>query len=216
MAATTDKVDVRGLRAALARGDRVKAPTIRVKAADNGIVGVGAQDGSKLQPQPTGGEAIQLQNRNFGRLIQPRLRQRGGGAAAVLSTDSEFDNRPLILKPWSKSVRTTNVAALSHFPCGLWVRLPGIKAHIADVRILSLLFSRLEKPICTDGVTADGLSYNYARVCVEVYADVELQDVIEYQDPYGNFFVQRVIYEWRPHRCPNCCNFGRQNTQNLI
>ncbi|KAL9686687.1 hypothetical protein QQ045_031080 [Rhodiola kirilowii] len=67
---------------------------------------------------------------------------------------------------------------------------------------------RLGKPIFTNGVTTDGLSYNYARVCIKVYADIELQDSIEYQDPYGNCFVQPVLYEWRPPRCSNCCNFG--------
>ncbi|KAL9690309.1 hypothetical protein QQ045_010706 [Rhodiola kirilowii] len=35
----------------------------------------------------------------------------------------------------------------------------------------------------------------------------ELQDSIEYQDPYGNSYVQPVIYEWRPSRCGNCYRF---------
>ncbi|KAL9665702.1 hypothetical protein QQ045_000021 [Rhodiola kirilowii] len=66
----------------------------------------------------------------------------------------------------------------------------------------------LGTPICTDGVTAEGSSYNYARVCVQIYADQEFMDHIEYEDPYGNCYVQPVEYEWKPPRCHNCCNFG--------
>ncbi|KAL9663301.1 hypothetical protein QQ045_028141 [Rhodiola kirilowii] len=90
----------------------------------------------------------------------------------------------------------------------VWVRLPGMKAHLADSSILSLLCSRIGRPICTDGVTAQGSSYNYARVCVEVFAELELEETIEFQDPYGNSYVQHVEYEWKPPRCVNCLHFG--------
>ncbi|KAL9663819.1 hypothetical protein QQ045_019211 [Rhodiola kirilowii] len=116
-----------------------------------------------------------------------------------------FDNRPFILKQWSEA-EEYKCGSISALP--VWVRLPRIKAHLADARILSLLCSRLGKPICTDDITADGLNYNYVRVCIEVYADAELLNSIEYQDPYGNKFVQPVLYEWEPPRCNNCCNFG--------
>ncbi|KAL9668979.1 hypothetical protein QQ045_006520 [Rhodiola kirilowii] len=104
---------------------------------------------------------------------------------------------PFILKAWSEDedYKCGSVLALP-----VWARLYRIMAHIADPRILSLLCSCLGKTICTDGVTADDLSYNFARVCVEVYADAELKDYIEYQDPYRNCFVQPMMYEWRHSR----------------
>ncbi|KAL9688754.1 hypothetical protein QQ045_033178 [Rhodiola kirilowii] len=113
-----------------------------------------------------------------------------------------FDNHPLILKEWSEheDYKCGSVASLP-----VWVRLPAIKAHVTDLRILSRLCSKLGKPICTDGITADGTSYSFARVCVEVFGEVELADNIEYEDPYGNRYVQPVLYEWRPSRCNNCC-----------
>ncbi|KAL9689834.1 hypothetical protein QQ045_010224 [Rhodiola kirilowii] len=130
----------------------------------------------------------------------------GEKQAAVMSGGPwTFDNRPLILKPWSEE---------EEYKCGsveslpVWIRLPRLKAHLADTIILSRLCSRLGKPICTDGVTADGSSYNFARVCVEIYADQEFLDCIEFEDPYGNCHHQPVVYEWRPPRCSNCCNFG--------
>ncbi|KAL9676187.1 hypothetical protein QQ045_004400 [Rhodiola kirilowii] len=116
-----------------------------------------------------------------------------------------FDNRPLILKPRSEE---------DEYKCGsvdalpVWIRLPRLKAHLADTIILSRLCSRLGTPICTDGVTAEGSSYNFARVCVEIYVDQEFMDHIEYEDPYGNCYVQLVVYEWKPPRCHNYCNFG--------
>ncbi|CAM8957402.1 unnamed protein product [Rhodiola kirilowii] len=116
-----------------------------------------------------------------------------------------FDNRPMILKSWSEEeeYKCGSVEALP-----VWIRLPRLKAHLADTIILSRLCSRIGTPICTDGVTADGSSYNYAGVCVQIHADQELMDRIEFEDPYGNINVQPVEYEWKPPRCHNCCNFG--------
>ncbi|KAL9685136.1 hypothetical protein QQ045_022583 [Rhodiola kirilowii] len=116
-----------------------------------------------------------------------------------------FDNCPFILQQWSEheDYKCGSVKALP-----VWVRLPGLKAHVSDLKILSRICSKLGKLICIDGITVDGSSYGYARVCVEVFRDVELTDKIEYQDPYGNSYVQSVMYEWRPPRCDNCYNFG--------
>ncbi|KAL9674556.1 hypothetical protein QQ045_030828 [Rhodiola kirilowii] len=121
-----------------------------------------------------------------------------------------FDNRPLILKEWSEheDYKSGSVASLP-----VWVRLPAIKAHLMDPKILSRICSKLGRPICTDGVTAEGTSLSFARVCVEVYGEVELEDFIEYEDPFGNRYVQSVLYEWRPPRCSNCCNFGHLKEQ---
>lgn len=33
--------------------------------------------------------------------------------------------------------------------------------------------------------------------------------MIAYADPFGNTYVQPVVYEWRPPRCTNCLNFGQ-------
>ncbi|CAM8885833.1 unnamed protein product [Rhodiola kirilowii] len=123
----------------------------------------------------------------------------------ILGGPWTFDNRPLILKHWSEH-EDYKCGSIESLP--VWVTLPGIKAHVSDLTILSRICSVLGIPICTDGVTADGSSYGYARVCVEVFGDVELLDRIEYEDPYGNCYVQPVLYEWRPPRCTNCCNFG--------
>ncbi|KAL9691043.1 hypothetical protein QQ045_011460 [Rhodiola kirilowii] len=121
-----------------------------------------------------------------------------------------FDNRPLILKEWSEheDYKCGSVASLP-----VWVRLPAIKAHLMDPKILSRICSKLGRPICTDGVTAEGTSLSFARVCVEVYGEVELENFIEYEDPFENRYVQPVLYEWRPPRCNNCCNFGHLKEQ---
>ncbi|CAM8962978.1 unnamed protein product [Rhodiola kirilowii] len=121
-----------------------------------------------------------------------------------------FDNRPLILKPWSEQEEYT-CGSVDALP--VWIRLPRLKAHLVDSIILSRLCSRLGTPICTDGVTAEGSNFNYARVCVQIYADQDFMDCIEYEDPYGNCYVQPVEYEWRPPRCLNCFNFGHVNAK---
>ncbi|CAM8977828.1 unnamed protein product [Rhodiola kirilowii] len=116
-----------------------------------------------------------------------------------------FDNRPLILKPWSEDEKY-KCGSIDALP--VWIRLPGLKAHLCGASSLSRLCSQLGKPICTDGVTAEGSFMSYARVCVEIFADHEFREVIRYKDPYGNSFTQPVVYEWKPLRCTNCLNFG--------
>ncbi|KAL9680094.1 hypothetical protein QQ045_017970 [Rhodiola kirilowii] len=102
-------------------------------------------------------------------------------AAILCGGPWTFDNQPLILKPWSEEEEYSR-GSVDALP--VWIRLPRLKAHLADTIILSRLCSRLGKPICTDGVTAQGSSYNFARVCVEIYADQEFMDYIEYKDPH--------------------------------
>ncbi|KAL9671262.1 hypothetical protein QQ045_008830 [Rhodiola kirilowii] len=76
-----------------------------------------------------------------------------------------------IVKEWSEQedYKFDSAASLP-----IWVRLPNIKAHMLDPRILSRICSKLGRPICTDGVIVDGSSYSFARVCVEVFGEVEL------------------------------------------
>ncbi|KAL9691416.1 hypothetical protein QQ045_011838 [Rhodiola kirilowii] len=87
-----------------------------------------------------------------------------------------FDNRPLIMKAWSEQEEYT-CGSVDALP--VWIRLPRLKAYLADTIILRRLCSRLGTPICTDRVTAEGSSYNYARVCVQIYADQDFMDYIE-------------------------------------
>lgn len=83
---------------------------------------------------------------------------------------------------WSQheSYKCGSIASLP-----VWIRLPEIWAHLTDVTILGYLCSRIGKPICTDGVTVDGSRLSYARVCVEIFADMDFIDNTEYEDPYG-------------------------------
>ncbi|KAL9672932.1 hypothetical protein QQ045_029185 [Rhodiola kirilowii] len=180
-----------------------------VRANDHGTSN-GTLDVLKADSQTNRGEMIQAQNKNFlaSKTASARNMERGvlgeetGGA---LGWSVTFDNRLFIFKPWSKT-EDYKCGSIDALP--VRVRLPGIKAHIANSTILSLLCSKLGKPICTNGMTVDATSYNYARVYIEVHADVEFQDSITYEDPYGNCYVQSVIYEWKPSRCSNCCSFG--------
>lgn len=54
----------------------------------------------------------------------------------LLGNPWTFDNRPFIVKPWSET---------EEYKCGsvhslpVWIRLPGIKAHLSDPKILSRL-----------------------------------------------------------------------------
>ncbi|PWA42511.1 zinc knuckle CX2CX4HX4C [Artemisia annua] len=80
------------------------------------------------------------------------------------------------------------------------------------------LASRLGKPLVMDNVTADmyrlGVGrIGYARVMIEVSAKKSLLDLIEvvYRDKNGVEVcrkVVKVVTEWLPPRCSECCVFG--------
>lgn len=124
---------------------------------------------------------------------------------ALLRSPWTFDNRPFIVKSCSPEEEYT---CRSFHSLPVWIRLPGIKAHLSNPKILSRLCSRLDKPIYIDVVMAARSSYSFARVCLKVFADREMLDDVVYEDPFGNTYRQRVKCEWRHVRCVNCLNLG--------
>ncbi|KAL9664729.1 hypothetical protein QQ045_020136 [Rhodiola kirilowii] len=77
-----------------------------------------------------------------------------------------FDNRPLIIKPWSpdENYELESVTALP-----VWVRFPGLNMHMHNEEILSMIASTIGKPIRTDDFTAGSEKLSYARVLIEVF-----------------------------------------------
>ncbi|GJU76069.1 retrotransposon protein, putative, ty1-copia subclass [Tanacetum coccineum] len=96
----------------------------------------------------------------------------------------------------------------------VWVKLHGLPITTFSEDGLSVIATKLGTPIMLDSYTADmclqswGRS-SYARVMIELRADVELKDTIVVAMPKVNgegFYMcnVRVEYEWKPPRCA-CC-----------
>ncbi|KAL9685008.1 hypothetical protein QQ045_022454 [Rhodiola kirilowii] len=116
-----------------------------------------------------------------------------------------FDNRPLVLKPWS-SDENYELGTITALP--VWVRFPGLNLHMRNKEILSMLASTVGKHIRTVGYTANSEKLSFARVLIEVYASNEFKRELCIKGPRGVTFIQRVEYEWLPPRCSHCHSFG--------
>ncbi|KAL9690072.1 hypothetical protein QQ045_010465 [Rhodiola kirilowii] len=74
--------------------------------------------------------------------------------------------------------------------------------------ILSMLSSKVSKPLRTDGFTAIVEKLAYARVLIEIYASNEIKSKVWIKGPRGTRFYQKIEYEWVPPRYKHCHRFG--------
>lgn len=118
-----------------------------------------------------------------------------------------FDNKPLLLTPWSVDL---NVEDLNVSSIPIWVKLPNLKLHLWNEHALSKLASAIGKPVCSDSITAKKDRISFARVCIEIQADFELPQILKIKGPGGREFAQKVEYEWIPPRCSHCKVFGHK------
>ncbi|GJV82382.1 copia protein [Tanacetum coccineum] len=100
----------------------------------------------------------------------------------------------------------------------VWVKLHGVPVMAFSEDGLSSIATKLGTPLMLDSYTSDmcmqswGRS-SYARVMIEIRADVELKDNIIVAMPKitreGHYTCNvRVEFEWKPPRCSSCKVFG--------
>ncbi|GJU00257.1 putative reverse transcriptase domain-containing protein [Tanacetum coccineum] len=138
------------------------------------------------------------------------------GLDVMLENGSRFiRNNPLILKKWhpGENLLKEDVSTVP-----VWVKLHGVSVTAFSEDGLSAIATKLGTPLMLDSYTFDmcmqswGRS-SYARVMIELRADVELKDNIVVAMPKitreGHYTCNvRVEYEWKPPRCSSCKVFG--------
>ncbi|GJV39855.1 zinc finger, CCHC-type containing protein [Tanacetum coccineum] len=138
------------------------------------------------------------------------------GLDAMLENGPWFiRNNPLILKKWhpNENLLKEDVSTVL-----VWVKFYGVPITAFNDDGLSAIAIRLGTPLMLDSYTSDmcmqswGRS-SYARVMIELRADVELKENIVVTIPKitreGHYTCNvRVEYEWKPLRCTSCKVFG--------
>ncbi|GJQ93719.1 retrotransposon protein, putative, ty1-copia subclass [Tanacetum coccineum] len=124
-------------------------------------------------------------------------------------------NHPLILRKWNPDVDLLKEDVGNVL---VWVKLHGVPVMAFSEDGLSVIAMKLGTPLMLDSYTSDmclqswGRS-SFARIMIELWADVELKDTIMVAMPkiiregYYTCTV-RVEYEWKPPRCSWCKVFG--------
>ncbi|KAK1297666.1 hypothetical protein QJS10_CPB15g01195 [Acorus calamus] len=116
------------------------------------------------------------------------LMRNGGFFIAKFSDEDDLMNameggpwlmagRPIVLRRWSRGMRL-EIERLETIP--VWIRFPALPLHMWGTRLISKLASAIGKPLYMDSATAGRSHIAFARVCVEISAQLELLDTILY------------------------------------
>ncbi|PWA56292.1 hypothetical protein CTI12_AA419720 [Artemisia annua] len=107
----------------------------------------------------------------------------------------------------------------------IWVKLCNVPLEAWSHMGVSALASRVGKPLIMDAVTASMCKVGvgrigYARVLVEVSAGKELPEVIDVVYRNANKEevcrkIVKVMYDWKPPMCKECCVYGHSTTKCL-
>ncbi|GJS89807.1 retrotransposon protein, putative, ty1-copia subclass [Tanacetum coccineum] len=138
------------------------------------------------------------------------------GLDAMLENGPWFiRNKMLILKKWhpDENLLKEDVSTVL-----VWVKLHGVPVTAFSEDGLSVIATKLGTPLMLDSYTSDmymkswGRS-SYARVMIELRANVELKDNIVVAMPKitreGHYtYNVHVEYEWKPPKCSSCKVFG--------
>ncbi|KAM7528944.1 hypothetical protein LguiB_032354 [Lonicera macranthoides] len=126
-------------------------------------------------------------------------------AAIVSAMEGEswtFENKPMILKPWSIDV---NLEKEDMITVPIWVRFPNLKLHLWFTNVISKLANVIGKPLFTDIMTTQK-EHNCGGV---------LPEMVSWRDARGRCMDEKIEYEWVPMSCKSCGVFGHTNDRCL-
>ena len=117
-----------------------------------------------------------------------------------------FGGKTILLQQWKPGFKFDR-NKIKSIP--VWARLQGLPFSLWNKQGLSMAASMIGHPIACDEATLHGSRVEYARVCIEIEADVPL--IYQFQVASSLTEVPitvDVIYEWKPSRCDTCKVFG--------
>ncbi|XP_074286646.1 uncharacterized protein LOC141611891 [Silene latifolia] len=131
--------------------------------------------------------------------------QKSAGRDALLKAGYYlFDNKPVIIKPWSVDMELVK-EKVDVVP--VWVKLSGIPLKFWG-KCLPSIAGLVGKFVQTDRDTFDKVRLSYARVLVELKMDQTLPDKVKFVDENGSVVSVSVDYEWRSVSCASCKGVG--------
>ncbi|GAB2275118.1 hypothetical protein Dimus_039109 [Dionaea muscipula] len=125
----------------------------------------------------------------------------------VLGSSWFFKSKPLVLREWSPEFSMAEVS-LNRIPT--WVQFRGLGLQFWGAGSLDRIAARVGKPMRTDLMTANKDRVSYPRVLVDVDTTREVVEEVQFIGPGGQRFVQKVFFEWFPHKCSKCDGWGHK------
>ncbi|KAF5204899.1 Rna exonuclease [Thalictrum thalictroides] len=110
-----------------------------------------------------------------------------------------------VVKPWTRQIEEDR-GKIHAIP--LWVNFYKVPKYLWNPKGLSLLASTIGEPQFSDKNTESKKMLSFARVCIEVKAEVELPHTIPIKAPNAKIHMVEVDYVWKPPICTSCKTFG--------
>ncbi|KAJ6422514.1 hypothetical protein OIU84_027473 [Salix udensis] len=117
-----------------------------------------------------------------------------------------FGGKAIILQQWHPHF-VFDKNKISKLP--VWIRIHGLPFPLWSRKGLSLVASKVGKPLSCDESTYTCLRLDFARVCVELDAGTPFVHNFDIITPLSTEPLHiEVEYEWKPTRCASCNLFG--------
>ncbi|XP_074292926.1 uncharacterized protein LOC141619804 [Silene latifolia] len=117
-----------------------------------------------------------------------------------------FDNKPMIVKPWTRDMEMTKDDVKS---VPAWVQILKLPLKFWG-KGLPKIVGLIRKFIKCDAATEERTRLGYARVMVELMVDHELPAHIAFKDEKVLIIRVDIEYEWRPIKCKKCQGMGHE------
>ncbi|KAB5521998.1 hypothetical protein DKX38_026317 [Salix brachista] len=117
-----------------------------------------------------------------------------------------FGGKTILLQQWKPGFKFDR-NKIKTIP--VWARLQGLPFPLWNKQGLSMAASMVGRPLASDEATLNGTRVEYARVCIEIEADVPLVHHFQVASSFSEEPITvDVTYEWKPSRCEICQVFG--------
>ncbi|KAL9236908.1 hypothetical protein vseg_011522 [Gypsophila vaccaria] len=120
-----------------------------------------------------------------------------------------FDNKPLIVKPWSMGMEL-KLEKVKSVP--VWVQFQDLPLKFWG-KSLPKIAGLIGQFIKTDSSTHKKTKLGYARVMVEMEVEHRCPQWIAFKDETGETQKVGVKYEWLPITCSNCTGMGHKTEE---
>ncbi|KAJ6397267.1 hypothetical protein OIU84_020269 [Salix udensis] len=117
-----------------------------------------------------------------------------------------FGGKTILLQQWKPCFKFDR-NKIKSIP--VWARLQGLPFPLWNKQGLSMAASMVGRPLASDEATLKGSRVEYARVCIEIEADMPLVHHFQVASTLTEEPITiDVFYEWKPSRCDSCKVFG--------
>lgn len=124
---------------------------------------------------------------------------------AVLEKKWFYNDRPLILRPWSANL---NLKEIDVKKVPVWVQFTNMPLDLWSSSIVQKMASCIGTPLASDKLTANRDRLSFARVLIDVEIKDSLPRSIPVEMDDGSIYRQPIYFEWRPERWVKCKKYG--------